>query len=481
MFTETAVVATVVATGIVCLIGLVTFLVVKKSPYTESSANSTTNQFSPVQKNTRKGSARKITYEDNDEIRLAHTDCKLYRGLFENNIKIVVKKIKVLPEKKDDIITDLNSLKERLKRVVDINHNLAHGNSGLNIVKFFCYDFEVEYEKTFLLLGLEMCECNLEEFIRSRHSYPPVSNSAIMMQLLSGLQYLHDRQIVHRDLKPSNVLIKRELRNEIIFKLSDFGLSKLNTEINNGTPAERVFQSDDYGTIGWIPPEIFVQREGSVPNPERSYWKRSDIFPLGLLFYYVATDGHYVFSNQEEIQNGNWSFIHISGNDPLLRMLKTMLAPKHEDRPYTEDVSKHPAFWDIPKQLEFFVTTSNVLNDPYVLPSCNIEQNAVNVLRGNWKHPLTINVKNYIFPAVRNRRSSSTPIYNQTSVKSLIRAIRNNKGHFHELQSAVRSEFGNSIDGFLKYWTDKFPQLLMHTYDAMKVHISTHSDLKKFY
>ena len=42
------------------------------------------------------------------------------------------------------------------------------------------------------------------------------------IQILFGLQYLHENKIVHRDLKPSNIFVDSEGR----VKLADFGLSK---------------------------------------------------------------------------------------------------------------------------------------------------------------------------------------------------------------------------------------------------------------
>lgn len=445
----------------------------------QRSDNRNTASSRPHEINT---TVNKITYNRNRPIPNSGTKSFLFEGKFENGIDVVVKKINIPEQERGQIETDLSNLEERLHRVVTINHTLSRGNSGSNIVKFFCHEFEVEQDRTYLLLALEACDRNLDQFIRSRHSFTQISNNTILEQLLCGLQFLHSRQIVHRDLKPSNVLIKTENNGTLLFKLSDFGLSKLNTQESNGPDSDRVFQSSEYGTLGWIPPEIYALSQMSVPNPERSYWKRSDIFALGLLFYYVASDGEYVFIDQDAIQTGRKDFFHVSGNIPLMQLLTDMLAPEPTDRPFTENIMKHPALWSITKQLEFFEKTSNLLTDTCLLASCDIENNAVNVLRGNCRVQLSREVENYLFPSSRHRRgnSSSGPRYDERSVQSLIRAIRNNKGHYYELSPTVRSEFGSFPDGYLTYWTNRFPELLMHTYNAMKVH-RTEKSMEQFY
>ncbi len=44
----------------------------------------------------------------------------------------------------------------------------------------------------------------------------------LFIQMLLGVQYLHQHKIVHRDIKPHNIFINEEG----VLKLADFGISK---------------------------------------------------------------------------------------------------------------------------------------------------------------------------------------------------------------------------------------------------------------
>lgn len=48
----------------------------------------------------------------------------------------------------------------------------------------------------------------------------------LFYQLCHALKYLHARNITHRDLKPENLLLTSK-NTDALFKISDFGLSKL--------------------------------------------------------------------------------------------------------------------------------------------------------------------------------------------------------------------------------------------------------------
>src|SRR5262249_40887441 len=49
---------------------------------------------------------------------------------------------------------------------------------------------------------------------------------AFLLPIASALAHAHDAGVVHRDLKPANIFLARDVRDDVIPKLVDFGLSK---------------------------------------------------------------------------------------------------------------------------------------------------------------------------------------------------------------------------------------------------------------
>ena len=75
-----------------------------------------------------------------------------------------------------------------------------------------------------------------------------------------------------------------------------------------------------------------------------------------------------------------------------------------------------------------------------------------------WFEKLNISVREDL----RRHRS-----YNGKSVRDLLRGLRNKKHHYNELSTTVKNLYGRVPDQFCDYWTSRFPNLLISTWQAM--------------
>jgi serine/threonine protein kinase len=89
----------------------------------------------------------------------------------------------------------------------------------------------------------------------------------VALQLLLGLDFLHNNGIIHRDVKPDNVLIASWSEEFVRIKLTDFGLAKL---ITSEQAHSRV------GSKGFMAPEVRAAKQTGDP-----YTFKADIWSFG--------------------------------------------------------------------------------------------------------------------------------------------------------------------------------------------------------
>ncbi|XP_051003136.1 serine/threonine-protein kinase/endoribonuclease IRE2 [Acomys russatus] len=325
-----------------------------------------------------------------------------------------------------------------------------------NVLRYFC----TERGPQFHYIALELCQASLQEYVKNpdpdRWGLEP---TMVLQQMMSGLAHLHSLHIVHRDLKPGNILMAEpDSQGQGRVVISDFGLCKK-------LPAGRCsfsLRSGIPGTEGWMAPELLQQ-------PPDSPTSAVDIFSAGCVFYYVLSGGSHPFGEslyrQANILSGDHCLAQLEEetHDKVvaLDLVKAMLSLLPQDRPSAGEVLAHPLFWSRAKQLQFLQDVSDWLEKepeqgPLVMA---LEAGSHKVVRENWhKHisaPLQADLKRF--------RS-----YKGTSVRDLLRAMRNKKHHYRELPTEVRQALGQLPAGFIQYFTHRFPKLLLHTHHTMR-------------
>src|SRR2546430_6159262 len=138
--------------------------------------------------------------------------------------------------------------------------------------------------------------------------------------------------VVHRDIKPSNIMLESDPSGVPIVKVIDYGVAKvLAPEAERG--AEQT-QTGFIGTPAFASPEQFAQ------STETRLDTRSDIYSLGVTFWYLLSGRvPFVGRTLEEIcdrQAESLPVDQLKGLDVPVRifaLLKSMLAPDPKDRP----------------------------------------------------------------------------------------------------------------------------------------------------
>ncbi|GAA5892422.1 hypothetical protein JCM5296_003594 [Sporobolomyces johnsonii] len=143
---------------------------------------------------------------------------------------------------------------------IDLLKNLHHPN----IVQYRGY----ARTDSALYIVLEYCENgSLSAIIKKFGRFPESLVALYTLQVLQGLQYLHDEGVIHRDIKGSNILATKEGS----IKLADFGVA---TRV--GGPSDSAVVGSPY----WMAPEV-VDQTGATTA--------SDIWSLGALVIELLT------------------------------------------------------------------------------------------------------------------------------------------------------------------------------------------------
>lgn len=134
------------------------------------------------------------------------------------------------------------------------------------------YSFPAKY----LYIQMELCDGKtVKDWINEKNAKNSVRVSKrrklshkIILEIVSGVEYIHSKKFIHRDLKPANIMI--DSNNEV--KIGDFGLV---TADDNDDTDNAMKRTTGKGTPSYMAPE---QRSNT-------YNRKVDIFAVGLIYF----------------------------------------------------------------------------------------------------------------------------------------------------------------------------------------------------
>jgi serine/threonine-protein kinase/endoribonuclease IRE1 len=239
------------------------------------------------------------------------------------------------------------------------------------------------------------------------------------------------------------------------------------------------------GSVGWQAPEVMAARnvnsdasarsEGSDYVSELSPLELSpgvrtsrsvDIFSLGCVFYSLLVPGCHPFGEWYERE------ANIMHNRPNLDalydlspeafdLIKSMLRRTAQKRPTASEVGSHPFFWDAAVKLSFLcelsdrieidATATSDLPDTAGVKSIVlvIERNASHIVGTSWDSQIDSD----LVSNVQRFRS-----YDPSSVRDLLRLLRNKHHHYDELSPDLKMKIGSKARGLMQYFERRFPR-----------------------
>ena len=193
---------------------------------------------------------------------------------------------------KSEKLSALNTELDVLKRVTD----------HPNIIKLLSYSNSAIYykksgnQRLVSFMTLEFCRNGeIFDYISNLGPYPEALARKTFIELLSGIEVLHNAGVVHRDLKPENIFYSEKFE----LKLADFGFCAP-SDGRDGSGQLRSFK----GTRPYMAPEILEKRPycGIL----------TDLFSAGIILFIIVV-GRPPFMRAEKINphyinivNRNW-------------------------------------------------------------------------------------------------------------------------------------------------------------------------------
>ncbi|KAL2531202.1 Serine/threonine-protein kinase/endoribonuclease IRE1a [Abeliophyllum distichum] len=396
-----------------------------------------------------------------------------------------------------------------VKRLVRAHHdiaskeiqNLVVSDQHPNIVRWY----GVELDQDFVYLALERSACSLNDLIHmysessidvilsknmdteflmeykvhlesikgsmrdvelwKADGYPSPVLLKLMRDVICGLVHLHELGIVHRDLKPQNVLIFQD--RSFCAKLSDMGISKRLVEDTSSLG----HHATGCGSSGWQAPEQLLHQRQT---------RAVDVFSLGCVLFFCFTGGRHPFGNSLErdvnITKNKVDLFLVEHIPEAVDLFLQLLNPNAEMRPKASEVLYHPLFWSAEMRLSFLRDTSDRVEledretDSLLLRA--LESTVPLALGAKWDEKMEPSFLNNIG---RYRR------YKFDSVRDLLRVMRNKLNHYRELPTEIQEIIGSVPEGFDRYFTTRFPKLLIEVYKVMYTYCREEECFHKYF
>ncbi|XP_062590166.1 interferon-induced, double-stranded RNA-activated protein kinase-like [Saccostrea cucullata] len=189
-----------------------------------------------------------------------------------------------------------------------------------------------------LMILTELCEICLGKMIKDKSNdiYANYERRCqLVIDILNGVQFIHEKNIIHRDLKPANILIGKDGRA----KICDFGLARSRyrtSEVDTqGSERNAKSFSKGKGTRYHMAPE--VKEESNL-----HYDRKADFYSIGLIIYemYVEMDESEKLRTFDKLRTENFAPLEDINNEKVQDIVESLLSHEPSSRMELNEVKQ---------------------------------------------------------------------------------------------------------------------------------------------
>ena len=152
------------------------------------------------------------------------------------------------------------------------------------LMKVCGHDNVVEYQNFFVAvnkkLWIEMEHCNggtLNDYVIRVTPSRNIKHK-FMVEISSGVAFLHNKGIIHHDLTPESIMVCTDPDRPPSIKITDFGLTKMVASCNFRGKLQQYYLYAGFLTKYFMAPEVYNEK----------YTEKGDIFSIGVIFLSIV-------------------------------------------------------------------------------------------------------------------------------------------------------------------------------------------------
>lgn len=317
----------------------------------------------------------------------------------------------------------------------------------------------------------------------------PTNN--MLKQIVLGVKYLHDIKIPYMNYNPNNIRIRNG--NVVLFNVCSpkLNIPGWSTKKNE---EEDIFTTDilylgcllHYYITGYHPFDLrgtimdeYHTTDKFINAPNFEVKTQSDTFltSISCLDDTISDIKPISWQNytMQDLVNININIslrrYKIRCEDQLVHdLIYHTVKNKIKDRTNIHKLSVHPYFLSSSTVFEFIAHYSDILEGSSTEVK-KLERNKGRIFDKSWNLYLDRMIEDEL---------SVFRIYNYNSAKDLVRVIRNKGRHYNQIPSCVKEIYKSFPDGFVSYWCNLFPGLLIVCYNC-GYYMRENELLEKFY